>query len=89
MKGIIDAYVLWPFDKKFIFELVTRVSTRDSTVWIEIVILVFFKSERERKFYNFADCSIEVMPDLDYSERLPCVSVQLSCTVISSVQFLQ
>ena len=33
MKGIVNAYVLWPFGKKFIFELVTRVSTRDSTVY--------------------------------------------------------
>ena len=35
MKGIFDAYVLLPFDKKNIFELVTRVSTRDYTVCIE------------------------------------------------------
>ena len=32
MKGIFDSYVLWPFDKKFIFELVTRVNTPDYTV---------------------------------------------------------
>ena len=32
MKGIFDAYVLWPFDKKFVFELVTCVNTRDYTV---------------------------------------------------------
>ena len=32
MEGIFDAYVLWPFDKKFIFELVTGVKTRDFTV---------------------------------------------------------
>ena len=32
MKGIFDAYVLWPFGKKLIFELVMCVSTRDSTV---------------------------------------------------------
>ena len=30
MKGIFDAYVLWPFGKKNISELVTRMSTRDS-----------------------------------------------------------
>ena len=32
MKGIFDAYLLWPFGKKFIFELVMRVRTRDFTV---------------------------------------------------------
>ena len=32
MQGIFDAYVLWPFDKKFIFELVTYVRIRDYTV---------------------------------------------------------
>ena len=32
MKGIFDAYVLWPFDKKNIFDLVTRVNPRDFTV---------------------------------------------------------
>ena len=32
MKGIFDAYVLWPFGKKLIFELVMRVNTRDFTV---------------------------------------------------------
>ena len=34
MKGIFDPYVLWPFDKKLIFKLVTRVRTRDYTVFI-------------------------------------------------------
>ena len=34
MKGIFDPYVLWPFDKKSIFLLVKRVSTRDFTVCI-------------------------------------------------------
>ena len=32
MKGIFDAYVLRPFDKKLIFELVTGVNTRNFTV---------------------------------------------------------
>ena len=32
MKGIFDAYVLWPFDKKLFLELVMRVNTRDFTV---------------------------------------------------------
>ena len=32
MKGIFDPYVLWPFDKKLIFHLVTRVRTRNYTV---------------------------------------------------------
>ena len=32
MKGIFDAYVLGPFDKKFIFELVTQVRSRDYMV---------------------------------------------------------
>ena len=35
MKGIFDAYVLLSFGKKFIFELVTHVRTRDCTVSIE------------------------------------------------------
>ena len=26
-----DSYVLWPFDKKFIFELLKRINTRDYT----------------------------------------------------------
>ena len=34
MKGIFDAYVLWPFDKNVIFELVTRINTRDYTVLV-------------------------------------------------------
>ena len=29
MKGIFDAYALWPFDKKIFFELVTRIDTCD------------------------------------------------------------
>ena len=29
MKGIFDAYVLLSFDKSFVFELETRVNTRD------------------------------------------------------------
>ena len=33
MKGIFDAYVLWPFGEKFIFELVTRVRSGNSTVF--------------------------------------------------------
>ena len=32
MKGIFGPYVLWPFDKKLIFWIVTRVSARDYTV---------------------------------------------------------
>ena len=32
MKRISDTYVLWPFDKKFIFELVTCIRTRKSMV---------------------------------------------------------
>ena len=32
MKWICDAYVLWPFDKSFIFELLTPVNTRNYTV---------------------------------------------------------
>ena len=38
MKGIFDAYLLWPFDKKFIFELVARVYTHHYTVSISILI---------------------------------------------------
>ena len=33
MKGIFDPYVLWPFDKKLIFLLVTSVRTRNYTVY--------------------------------------------------------
>ena len=33
MKGIFSPYVLWPFDKKLIFLLVTRIRTRDCTVY--------------------------------------------------------
>ena len=29
IKGIFDAYVLWLFDKKLIFELVARIKTHD------------------------------------------------------------
>ena len=32
MKGIFDPYVLWPFDKKLILQLVTRIRIRDYTV---------------------------------------------------------
>ena len=32
MKGIFGPYALWPFDKKLIFLLVTRVRTHDYTV---------------------------------------------------------
>ena len=35
MKGIFDPYVLWPFGKKLIFWLLTRVSTHDFTVSIK------------------------------------------------------
>ena len=31
-EGDLRCYVLWPFDKKLIFQLVTRISTRNSTV---------------------------------------------------------
>ena len=34
MEGIFDPYVLLPFDKKLISELVMRISTLDSTVII-------------------------------------------------------
>ena len=34
MKGIFGPYVLWPFDKKLIFWIVTRVSARDYTVYV-------------------------------------------------------
>ena len=37
MKGIPDAYVLWPFGEKFIFELVTGIRTRDSMVQIKFI----------------------------------------------------
>ena len=37
MKGIFDAYVLWPFDKKLILELVTHVSTPNYTVYTQDV----------------------------------------------------
>ena len=31
MKGIFDHYVLWPFEKKLISQLVTRIETRNYT----------------------------------------------------------
>ena len=43
MKGIFDVYVLRAFGKKFIFELVMRVRTRDFTVFsfqMKTIILV-------------------------------------------------
>ena len=33
MKGIFDLYVPWPFRKSFIYELVMRIRTRNSTVF--------------------------------------------------------
>ena len=36
MKGIFSPYVLWPFDKKLIFWIVTRVSARDYTVFVNV-----------------------------------------------------
>ena len=33
MKGIFDLYAPWPFRKTFIYELVTRIRTRNSTVF--------------------------------------------------------
>ena len=39
MKGIFDPYVLWPFGKKLIFWIVTRVSARDYTVLCIFVIV--------------------------------------------------
>ena len=38
MKGLFDAFVLRPFDKKLIFELVTHVNTRYYTVLCVITI---------------------------------------------------
>ena len=38
MKGIFDAYVLRPFDKKLISELVTRVNTCDYKVCAELFV---------------------------------------------------
>ena len=35
MKGIFGPYVLWPLEKKLIFWIVTRVSARDYTVFIQ------------------------------------------------------
>ena len=41
MKAIFDAFVLWPFGKNFIFELVTRVRTRYFTVnWNTFLLTV-------------------------------------------------
>ena len=39
IKGIFGPYVLWPFDKKLIFWIVTRVSARDYTVILKLNIL--------------------------------------------------
>ena len=43
IKMIFDAYVLWPYGKKIIFELVTHVRTRDSTVGYNGVSMVFYR----------------------------------------------
>ena len=37
MQGIFGPYVLWPFDKKLIFWIVTRVSARDYTVHTRVL----------------------------------------------------
>ena len=39
MKGIFGRYVLWPFDKKLIFQLVTCIRTRDYTVTLSSKIM--------------------------------------------------
>ena len=66
MKGIFGPYIMWPFDKKQIFELVTRIRTRDYTVATKIVNLTsscfqlnwhctarsYKKLETLRKFVN-------------------------------------
>ena len=41
MKGIFDAYALWPFDKKIFFELVTRVDTRDGKLTKSFSLVLF------------------------------------------------
>ena len=41
MKGIFVVYVLWPFDKKLITWLVTRVRTRNYTVLITYFQVIF------------------------------------------------
>ena len=42
MKEIFDAYVLWPFDKKMFFEFVTRVDTRNFTVFEFFTVLEIY-----------------------------------------------
>ena len=57
MKGIFDAYVLWPFDKKLFFEFVTRVNARDFTVYGFLKPNYFKKKNSSSSFYltkNFA-----------------------------------
>ena len=34
MKEIFDAYVLWTFDKKTFFELVTHINSRDFMLYV-------------------------------------------------------
>ena len=57
VKGIFDPYVLWPFDKKLIFQLVTRISTRDFTVW---EIKTFGLSSRIRNTVLWDEAKIEL-----------------------------
>ena len=47
MKEIFNAYLLWPFGKNFIFELVTHDRTRDYTICILTL------SNLEHKFHKF------------------------------------
>ena len=47
MKGIFGPYVLWPLDKKLIFWIVTRVSTRDYTVFQNYILMTSFCASYE------------------------------------------
>ena len=55
LKGIFSPYVLWPFDKKLIFELVMRIRTRNYTVYIMSTTIVSIDQISLRTFQPFLD----------------------------------
>ena len=77
MKVIFDAYLLQPFVKKFIFELVMRVRTRDYTVFDFIIIedhqfLVEIKAIWI-SVIHLSDLDIKIF-GLDLSPLSPCIT---------------
>ena len=50
MKGIFDPYVLWPFDKKFIFELITWVRTHEYNEEKQGLFSKKHKNQKSKKY---------------------------------------